>query len=98
MSDKELYQIFFQEENWISDDLKLRFDKTNPHALEELLEIVDNRPRSFNMNRLVEILEQSAKVNHVENDEQYIKHLKSFCDFFKIKRPGLSINEDGEIN
>ncbi len=99
MSDKELYNIFFQKGSWITNDMKMRFDKTNPSALEELLEIVDNRVQVFDKNRLINIFEQSSKVNHVENDEKYIKYLNYFCDYFKIKRPArLSNGEAGEIN
>ncbi len=104
MEDNELLQLFFQSENWITDELKTRFNKNNPEALEELITMYDKRTtHEFDKNRIIELLEESSHVNGTENDERYVENMIQYCDSFDIKppdriKPRITIKNISEIS
>lgn len=88
MQDNELFEKFFQPENWITKDEIDRFNQYDSSALINLIELYDKRQtRDFDANKVIEIIEQSAIINQIQGGEAYNENLLGFCDYFEITLP-----------
>lgn len=85
MDDRELFNIFFQSEDWIIQDMAERFNKYDTTALNHLISLYDNRTTNkFDKNLVLEIIGKSAITNNVQNNDEYRDALCKYCNYFEI--------------
>lgn len=93
IKDNELFDIFFQSENWLTQDIKDRFNRHDSESLSKLIRFYDVRStEEFEKSEVRDIINQSAMINHIQEDEKYRKSLYNYCDYFEIPMPIMQEN------
>ena len=88
MDDEELYKIFFGPDNWLTEEIKTRFNKNELNALNDLVSLYDKRTtKEFDFEKALEIMLRSAETNQIENDEEFLSSVKAYCDYADIPIP-----------
>lgn len=73
MSEDEFFQLYFQKENWLTEEVCLRFNSLNPEALINLIELFEepkeNENGSERRKKRVLLLSESAQINDIDDKD-----------------------------